>query len=243
MWQITLSVDGEKREYLNRLEHNLSRAAAKASAVTAVAGKGGRTYFSAACEGADGEGFLKKLCDGVTELIIEEFKYDYIAANSKLVLHNKIGYKAFMCALVAFDRGVDRDIIKKRLRLKNGLNLDGFYNFRLKELRARWAEICRLADDNAEYLTYPESRLELLRFLIGAADSKADEVTVERAGDAYFIRDSKSGEQLKTAADGEGVLSALINIAPRKIRLNGVELENGARDMLYGIFGGKVAYK
>ena len=74
----------------------------------------------------------------IIRLICSFYKDAFLSENLTLPKHEKISVMAFKKALMNFDRETDLFIISKNLDLKSTLNLDSFYNFKLKALRDKW---------------------------------------------------------------------------------------------------------
>lgn len=223
MWEFSISIDSEKAVHIDNLMKSITPYVMKAGGVLARGKHCDREYLSLACEENRSNIIIEALNNIISDIIATDFKLDYLIENSKIPINNRINYNAFLKALVEFDRDFDKEIVIKNLFLSKELMLDGFYNFRLKELRKRWQEICDLANNNSVYLTYNETFLELLKFLVNTLNSKLDEVHIIRAENNYIICDKNLNKldytayKLDQEINHETIIPCLINLSPEKI--------------------------
>jgi hypothetical protein len=207
----------------------------------------GRPTLTLACEEDKKALVTCGLTEAVADIFVNRYKCEYLIENSKLPINNAVNYNAFLKALVAFDREFDRELVLKKLFLSKDLMLDGFYNFRLRELRARWQEVVALANDNSGYLTFHETFLELLKFIVNTINEQVPEVYVHKNDGGYFFGDA-DGKQLNYGAynisreiDNEILLAELIVLSPAKIYLHDAAgIPKYVYDMITAVFDKKV---
>jgi hypothetical protein len=227
MYEINVSIGADKAEALRILKDKLAPYVAQADGVMVMDASGGRSTISLACEEEKKSVLTCGLTESVADLIINRFKSDYLIENSRLPMSNVVNYNAFLKALVAFDREFDRELVLRKLFLSQDLMLDGFYNFRLRELRNRWQEVVALANDNSGYLTFHETFLELLKFIVGTIDESIDEVHIDGAADKYALMNADGSAipylsfNLSPDITEENLLSELIVLSPKSIYVRG----------------------
>ena len=126
--------------------------------------------------------------DAIADVVVTDCKAFYINANIKLPIRDLVSRHAFTSALLAFDRDTDKIIAKSILaeQLKNApcFHLDSFFDFMIDVLKARWDEVCLLANDNAPYLMCQKTFTELLQFLIANIDCTMDDIMFMHIKDA-----------------------------------------------------------
>lgn len=178
---------------------------------------------------------VKALISGaIIEVICCKFKAEYL--NSSLVLpeHDIIGMEAFKKALLNFDKETDKFIITKNLNLSNNLYLESFYQFRLKSLKEKWAELVSLSNENREYLVSKESFIDLLKFLVDNLDICEDEINVVKEDGGFRIYTDECDMQGQLISE-ESMVSSVIDLSPQKINLYFNESSN-AINLLERIF-------
>ncbi len=245
MWELNISVDNNKSDSLTGIEGRIRPFVRPGKGIMILDRERGRTYLSIACEEDLCERLQRELREAVSDAITVDFKEKFLLRHSRLPKANKINYNAFLKALVAFDREWDRELVLKNLVYKDELLLDGFYNFRLKELREKWQEVCDLANQNSGYLEYHETFLELLRFLVQTIDTKEKHITIVKEKDEYgFLNaDGKAVNRQKLKLDrtitDETLLPNLITVAPKEIRLLNCQIPDYVKNLMSCIFNVK----
>ena len=106
--------------------------------------------------------------DHIADVIAVGYKYAFFEKRLRLPVLSKIQKRLLLTALVAADYKEDRGFVVRRLRGFESYCLDGFFNFRLQDLKKRWQEV-------ADYIPTDmgESSLEnFLGFLIEDGEGK-----------------------------------------------------------------------
>lgn len=247
MWELNISIDSARGALIDGIMDDIAPMLKKSGGVMARGAGSGRDYLSIACECYNRPVVSDALREVVADLIITEFKLEYLKEHAKLPIHNPINYKAFIKALVVFDREFDRELVMRKLTFTREFMLDGFYNFRLKDLKRRWQEVCDLANNNAAYLTYHDTFMELLKFLVNTINSCLDEAHILEGGTGFKIctPDLKeldySHYRIDKNINFESLVPALINLSPHKIVLHGTDnIPPPVISMLNAIFEDRV---
>lgn len=79
--------------------------------------------------------------DHIADVITVGYKYDFFDKRLRLPLLSKLQRRFLLTALVAADYKEDRGFVVRRLRGLESYCLDGFFNFRLRDIKKRWEEI------------------------------------------------------------------------------------------------------
>jgi hypothetical protein len=223
MWELSISIDSKKASCIDNIMQDISPYIKQAGGVMARGKAMTRDYLALACEENNSKIVIDALLDIISNIITTDFKLEYLQENSRLPINNQINYNAFLKALVEFDREYDREVVARKLFFDKELMLDGFYNFRLKDLKKRWQEICDLANSNAVYLSYNETFLELLKFLVNTISSKLDEVHIFGENGKFVFYDKNMNRiknkkyNLDDEINAETLIPSLINLCPNKI--------------------------
>ncbi len=241
MFQITVSVDAAKSNWLYSVEELIKSKLEDCSAVSAFAVSGRRLYCGFGCE----QEFKPRMLAAVKDCLIEMYavytKFDYIKQNLMLGLPTA-RYELLLRTLVAFDRENEHKLLGKLVKVEDGMALDGVFNFKMGELKDRWLEICKLTKSNGVYLYDNATYNELLRFLISAVDPKINKLTVYEADGKYRITGAlKTGTLDLNACDGMELMYYLIDLAPLELIIDGGITNRELSDRLIGIFDAKTA--
>lgn len=139
-----------------------------------------------------------------------------------------------LAALVAYKRDRDELIIRSALRRVNAyvLSLDGFYNFRLKGLRARWSELSKTVKANAALLKTEGGFVVTLGLLVAEAGERTASAHVGTRNGEYSL--SANGKTQKLG--GNELLCELIRLSPRRVVVGGDILDDRISGRLYALF-------
>ncbi len=241
MFQITVSVDGSKADWLYSVEDIIKNKLGTCSAVTALHMSGSRLYCGFGCEPE----FRVQMCSVIKDCLIEMFavvtKFDYIKRNLSICLPS-LRYEILLRTLVAFDRENEHKILSDVIAVEDGMALDGIFNFKLGELKERWLEICRLTISNGAYLNDDDTYNELLRFLISAVNPKINKLTVcERDGKYRLTGNLKNSLLDVNAGDSMELMYYLIDLAPLELVIDGGITNSELFGRLTGIFDAKMS--
>lgn len=241
MFQLTVSVDDSKADWLYSAEDVIKNKLNSCSAVSAISHIGRRLYCVFGCEASEKALMLSAVKECLIEMYAVFIKFDYIKRNLFLELP-QLRYEILLRTLVAFDRENERKMLNKIVRVEDGMALDGYFNFKLTELKERWLEICRLTKSNGAYLYDDETYNELLRFLISAVNPKINKLTVHEADGKYRLTGAlKTGELDLSACDGLQLMYYLIDLAPLELVIDGGISNVELLRRLVGIFDAKTS--
>ncbi len=239
MFQLTVSVDSSKADWLYSIEDVIDKKLKECNAVSALNVFGNRLYCGFGCETEYRTQMLAAIKECLIEMYAVVSKFDYIKHNLPLSLP-KFRYEMLVHTLVAFDRENERKLLRKILHVQDGMALDGVFNFALGELKERWSEICKLTRSNGMYLHDDETFNELLRFLISAVNPKINKLTVCEYDGKYRLTGSFKNSDLDLdACDGTELMYYLIDLAPLELVIDGGISNMELNKRLVGIFDAK----
>lgn len=191
------------------------------------------------------------ISDAISDAVSTFFKLDFIEENLQIPIKNEMNFQAFKKALVAFDRETDKYIISRALKIEEEIDLESFYNFRLKQLRTKWNEIIKLANDNAAYLLCSDTFLDLLKFLVDNIEISRGTINVVKKDNEFKLCDESFNEISSSQVplsnleqeNGEvGLVTNLIALSPKKINVYCSPFENNcALTLISQIFESRVS--
>lgn len=239
MFQLTVSVDESKADWLYSIDDVVKSKLESCSAVSAIYPAGRRLYCSFGCESENRSRMLSAIKDCLIEMYAVYAKFDFIKNNLFLELPS-LRYEILLRTLVAFDRENEHKLLDKLLFVSDDMALDGFFNFKLNELKERWLEICRLTKSNGAYLYDDETYNELLRFLISAVNPKINKLTVSETDGNYRLMGALNTGTLElNACDSMQLMYYLIDLAPLELVIEGGISNSELMQRLVGIFDAK----
>ena len=239
MFQITVSVDSCRADWLYSVEDVIQNKLEDCYGVCALHESGKRVYCAFGCESENRASLLAAVKACLIEFYAVVVKFDYIKRNLPLSLP-RLRYEILLRTLVAFDRENEHKLLNSVVNVEDGLALDGLFNFRLGELKERWLEICGLTKSNCTYLLDDDTYNELLRFLISAVNPKINKLTVcERDGNYRLTGRLKNRALELNAEDSLELMYYLIDLAPLEVEIDGAISNNELSRRLVGIFDAK----
>lgn len=239
MYQLTISVDEPRAEWLYSVEDIIKNKLRNCFAVSAFRFSGHRLYCSFGCESATKPRLLCAVKEGLVELFGVVGKFDYVKSNLYLGL-SKMNYELLLHTLVAFDRENEHKLLNKIIKVENNMTLDGVFNFKLRELKDRWAEICALTRSNGAYLYDDETYNELLRFLISAVNPKINKLTVCEEGGRYRLTGSFKNSVIDLDIhNSTELMYYLVDLAPLELIIDGGITNRELSERLIGVFDAK----
>ena len=239
MYQITISVDYNRADWLYSVDDVIRNKLQSCYAVSALRTSGKRLYCSFGCESESCAQMRDTIKAGLVEMFGVVGKYDFIKRNLSLGL-SKTNYDLLIHTLVAFDRENEHKLLNKVIRIEDNMTLDGIFNFKLCELKERWIEICNLTRNNGAYLYDDETYIELLRFLISAVNPKVNKLTVREENGVYSLSGSLKNSVINIDAHTSAELMYyLIDLAPLELVIDGGISNRELSKRLIGIFDAK----
>lgn len=236
MYQFNMSIDKAKSHWFENAEKLFGRKIKASGGITAAKECDGRLNVSVACENENKQKTVVAIRESIAEIFLTTVKLDYLNSALNMPLLKSDAYKILLHTLVAFDRDTEKEIIYSALNLGDNLALDGFFNFKLVELRKRWDDIAELAVNNSAYLKSDETLNELLKFLMSAISPKVTKLEIVKRNGYYSVKGNSNGDFEYRICSPEQLMVYLINIAPMELTLRGSFENDEIFDRLIGIF-------
>jgi len=239
MFQFNISVDKRYVTWFNSIEKILTIQMKELSGVVASAENGRRVEISIACENAQSAQAKKIIKKTLIEMYLTVCKYEYLASVLKIPRLSEASYKILLHTLVVFDRESESEILEKNLRFSDYLALDGFFHFRMQEVKKRWDEIAQLASNNALYLNHEDTLNELLKFLMSAVTPKVQKLSISVLADHFNVSGRYKNSRFECRIlSSEQLMIYLINVAPLELTLEGEFEDRKLYQRIVSIFDG-----
>ena len=253
MFEFQIAFSGKDQKVLNRLIEDLKSSTAGIETVITSFAQGGRAFVVIACDDVEKPRVSFSICDVISDIISTFYKLEFIENNLALPINNQVNLSAFKKALIAFDRETDKYIITRSLKIDHTIYLDEFFQFRLKQLRNKWMEIIKLANDNASYLLCNDTFIDLLKFLIDNIEVSRGMVNIVKKAGKFVLCDEDFNEidqssnplcelDERTKEDEIWLISSLIALSPKKIVVYCNPFENSpALTLITQIFENRIS--
>jgi hypothetical protein len=254
MFEFSIVLNDDKVEEARHICKELKKNTQEFGAIITSYSENEKLYIIIACEQLEKSRMEFFICDAIAETISIFYKLEYIEKNLKLHIKEKVYLDAFEKALIAFDRETDKYLILHSLKIDKNIFIDSFYNFKLRQLRAKWQELIKLANENASYLLCNDTFIELLKFLIDNIEISTGLINVVKKEENFLLCDEKFNLidleteglcSLKRIEEGNSeidLITSLIALSPRKINIYCSQYENDSTlTLISQIFGTRVA--
>lgn len=225
MYETTIYVEARNKHFLNYIKDTVGNKVKDINGVLATLDKEKMSYLSIACD----EMYMKPLKDDLLCLVGNVFSLGYKNQYFREKLHidsdSDLLTDSLINTMCIFDSNLDKKAVTKSLT-KCGfdvLGLDGYYNFRLNELKEKWNEIIDLSNANDIILTQERTMREFLKFLIDAIPIQSKMMTVILCEDGNFelMDDNKRMAKLPKVVPmksiDEEIIYHLICFKPMKV--------------------------
>jgi len=240
MYQFNMSVDKLHADWFSSIEKVLTIQLKELDGVVASKASDKRVEISLACENANRQQAKKTIKNIIKEMYLTVVKYEYLKNALKMPHLSCNSFSVLLHTLVAFDKEAECEIIDKNLKIADYLALDGFFNFRLTELKKRWDEIAELASNNARHLHQEETLNELLKFLMSAITPKIKKLYISVLSDHFNVSGQYKNSSFEfRIINPEQLMIYLINVAPIELILEGEFSDKKLYNRIVSIFDGK----
>lgn len=235
MYQIKLSIKSKDGHWLLKRYGVLEERVKRIGGIVACVERYGRVSVAVACENQHAQDIKRQIKKILVDIYITDAKESYFRSIIRFKTADALDELMLFHALTAFDRDRDREYIAATLTLSDDFSIDGYYMFKLGELKKRWGEIAGLTDENIGLLYDEEALFLLLRFLLSAADPKCETVTVGQENQAYYLRFGEENHTLSAAGRADLMLG-LIDIAPAEVLIEHPIDDADLNCLLYSLF-------
>ena len=254
MFEFSIIIDENRAEEARHICREMKKNSNDFGAVITSYSENEKIYIIIGCSEIEKPRMKFFISDAIADTISIFYKLNYIEKTLKLHISEEIYLNAFKKALIAFDRETDKYIITHNLKIDKSVYIDSFYVFKLKQLRNKWQEIIKLANDNAGYLLCSDIFVDLLRFLIENIQISNNLVNIIKDEGIFKICDDKFN---KIDLENEGLcnlssvdkkdneidlITSLIALSPQKINVYCDQCENSPTlTLISQLFGNRVS--
>ncbi len=220
MWELSISVDAKKLDIAKFVYQTLKSQTAEFDSVVTCYEEFDKIFILLACQESEQARVRLVVERLIIKVVCNFYKERFLSENLRIPLHEKMIVTAFKKALINFDKETDFYIISKNLDFDKNFYLDSFYDFKLRALREKWAELVTLANENSDYLVSSEAFFDLLKFLIDNLEICEDEISVFEGENGYVIKTQNEGVLSQSEnLSKENLVASLVELSPKKINL------------------------
>ena len=100
-----------------------------------------RTELRVSCPDYYADVVAIEISDKLSEIIAINYKYDFFKKRVLIYGLKDVEYEILMASIISADLDDDKKYIFNKIKDEKNIYMDGFYNFRLKNLKLKWEEI------------------------------------------------------------------------------------------------------
>jgi hypothetical protein len=223
MWELSINLSDNNAKIAKRIYIELKEFCKCYGGIVTTHERLGTISILISCNVCDGNRVKYFIENLIAEVIVEEYKLEYL--NQSLALPNldPISKTAFIQALLSFDKESDKYMVQKLLTLNGSIDIDAFFYFKLGSLREKWKELVQIANDNKGYLSSNETLVELLKFLVENLEIKNGEISIlEENGSINFYDENQKLIKKNNSEEKDidsTIISSLISLAPKVVNI------------------------
>lgn len=150
-----------KTRHLLYIEKTLAELFRQTAAKTEITAGGGRAELVASVDPVLEPLLLDEIYDKAADVLTVAYKYDFLSPRIAPKGLTESECELLLAAVISADYQEDKRYVYKKLFEYESVALDGFYNFRLKPLREKWAEIASCMPR----AFFPEELKDFVRYL------------------------------------------------------------------------------
>lgn len=225
MWEFCLYFEKGQIKFINKIKNRLQKVFKRYRGVVILFENENKLLVATGEDESTSIFVYKYLYNYITNIIYTHYKTLELSKIDARLFNNKTFEFIIKQILFCFDEEFDKSIIKQNLILDENLSLQGFYNFKLNELKQKWERLVELIETNSSLLKNYVVNVDLVRFLLSELNPKIESVCLHHDGKKYFLRtieneklilDNKNFSQKQSF---ENMLKNLIFLSPKKIIL------------------------
>ena len=196
MNQITVTENDYNENNLLYVQSAMSELFAHAECSVSEYVVDGRAILTITCPEYYDDVIRAELADKLAEIIAIKYKYDFFKKSIKTCGLSKTEKEILLTSLIAADLEDDKKYSFDRIKKYKEISIDGIFNFRLKQLKAKWIDI-------VQYIPTGFLSSQLKDFVSYLIENKKKKVYIDsgKVYDSHYRRLKRSalldGEDIK----------------------------------------------
>lgn len=188
MWEMCLYFEKEQLEYMQILKKHLKRFFKKNRGVAILFEHKCQLLIGLECNEKKFAEIYTYIYNYIVNIIYTYYKRKFLSLLNDENFNNEIFEIIIKETLFCFDEEFDKNIIRQKLVLDENLNIEGFYNFKLAELKDKWGKLINLIKNNYQVLNNYMVNLDLTRYLINELENRVEKVCLFQDGKKYILK-------------------------------------------------------
>lgn len=241
MWEFCVCAKKENKNVILYLESEISLVLKRLEGVKSLCENESCVSFCVGIKKEYAKALKKELLKLLCNAVCEKMKYNYLKENININISEKSLFEAFVKVYTYFDIELEKAIVIRAIYFPKNLNLESFLNFRLHSLKQKWQEMCDLTNLNSSIFLKSKTFLDILKFLIDNLDYKHESIVLDFQHNKLFLNSEKKSF-CDLTADSFDVLTKIIELSPKKIKIIKGVSELEPIGLLVDLFDGRVEF-
>ena len=147
MYELTFSVENANENLLKYMYKRLELSVNKVGGIGTYLHEQHRSRFALACNDLFASAIREESKSYLLDVLALGFKNKYIRDRLQ-IQNNNLFFNTLVNTMCIFDNQFDKNIIKKRIEIEGEICIDGYYNFRMRDLKEKWDELVSVVNNN-----------------------------------------------------------------------------------------------
>ena len=213
MYEVTVSTPKKQNYLLERIFNNIADYLSQIDGTHVTLQRKNRSYLSIACRDTFRQQMQCILQDEVATTL--SLGYKNIFVRRLLDLDDANFYQNVLIdTMCAFDHKYDAHQLAGIVDATSNIYIDGYYNFRMANLKRRWQNVVNMVLENDYLLEDNQLILEFLQYLLQSVDAKTQQLSICFDTDGYTLYDAngKVAQSMSSfSKESTAEQSALVN--------------------------------
>lgn len=245
MYEVTIGAPNQDKYLLNYVANKMSGIVSDANGICCQNESAERSYYTFATADVYKRLIAADVCGVVSDAIVLGYKNRFVRQLLKSA-RNDFFSNVLINTICVYDSPADKRYVRSLIEADKPIFLDGYYNFRIGNLKKKWRDVCRLVSDNACILYDDRLILEFLQYLFDTAERNVCAISVSLQNDGFWLFDEhgwvlpKTVSLAKCTSAAEEVMLNLICSKPQNVTIyHNCSLNSDFKRMCDALFAAK----
>jgi len=224
MYEQTLNVEKNNSHLLTYIKGQMEPTLHQIDGISTEIDDNYRSYYTMACS----DTYRFQISRAITSAVCEALSLGYKNVYVRQLLdvdYDNFYQNVLVNTICIFDSEYDKQFISRIMSDSATVCLDGYYNFKMSQVKRKWQDISKLVSDNDFILTDNELIIEFLQYLLESMNTKEQTLSVSLDADNFTLygKDNKVLPKLKSLAKSvsaeEDAMLNIICLKPDKLNI------------------------
>lgn len=222
MYEQTVNIEKANTHLLNYVKYQMEPTLLQIDGISTELDDGYRSYYTLACSDTYRFQVSRAVASAVCDALSLGYKNVYLRRLLDVDGDN-FYQNVLVNTICIFDSEYDKQFVSRIINEGVTVCLDGYYNFKMTEVKRKWRDVSKLVTDNYFILSDNELITEFLQYLLESMSVKEKNLSVSLEEESFTIygKDNKVLPKLKSIAKSvtveEEAMLNMICLKPSKL--------------------------